>query len=228
MDDFPARPKPWTWDVSPTGDEYQIFDVNGNTLLTIKDEHFDREQDLDEIVKCVNEQEQLRARVKELEQENKHLKLAGQHPSQDVELKKELEEKIIRLELYRYDLHQIAGQIRAIDTHAAELKREGQPISLGEKQRQEELNLAWDAKAGEMHKAFPNVELPFAIQEEMNTYCQELVEVNERLKAKSESDGGSHGAPPPPVQERVRSYDDLYQQSTQRKPPQDHDQERGR
>jgi uncharacterized protein YhaN len=69
MSDFPQRPKPWRWEVSSSGETYAVLDANGNVLFTILDEHLDREQDLEHIVECVNEHEQLKTRVQELERE---------------------------------------------------------------------------------------------------------------------------------------------------------------
>jgi hypothetical protein len=68
----------------------------------------------------------------------------------DQKLKVWLSERIVRLELYRYELNSIGEQIDALDQHADYLQRKGQPLPESEKTQRETLEGAYLGKIEEI------------------------------------------------------------------------------
>jgi hypothetical protein len=141
--------------------------------------------------------------------------MADDHEStttSDQKLKAWLEERIVRLELYRYELAQIKEQIDALSHYADYLSEKGQALPRAEKEQREHLEEAWLAKSEEMQHDFePTASVPFSLEEEMKIYCQTLMEVNERLKHQPE--------------QPKTSLHDLY--TTETGQPEQRDQDRG-
>jgi hypothetical protein len=101
----------------------------------------------------------------------------------DQKMKVWLEERIVRLSLYRYELDSIGEQIEALDHHADYLQMKGQPLPEKDRAQRETLEGAYLGKTEEIQRAFePTASHPFSPAEEMKVYCQMLSEVNERLK----------------------------------------------
>jgi hypothetical protein len=98
----------------------------------------------------------------------------------DRKLQAWLQDRIVRLELFRYTVNSLAARIDAIDQEAISLGKE-----LHREDERMELREEWRQTSEELHLRCPDLPYPLlSVQDQLDTYAQALIEVNERLAAK--------------------------------------------
>ncbi len=144
----------------------------------------------------------------------------------DLKLKDWLAERIVRLELARFELAGLQEQLDAHDLHADYLHSRGEEVDVRATQQREELAREWQAKHDEIQAALePTASHPFRLEEEMNLYCQGMLDVNARLKLVEEWEQRRQSQASPQKSALAEQYRQA-EQARKPKPSSEHTHER--